>query len=739
MPDDFDALMNDLRGGITTHEAALLRRLAAQVDTGCIVEVGSYRGKSAVALALGVREHGAQTPIFCIEPHRPFVGIYGGQFGPEDRGAFYEVMCRTGAFREAALINLSSEDVAPTWALPVGLVFIDGDHRYAQVRRDFECWDRHVVLGGLVAFDDAIDPDCGPSPLIAEIMRTQRFRIVETVGKIVVLQKLLHEARTLPARPHRILVACHDIVWSGGLLRFERVGKILKREGHEVAFLRLSESASPEWQTSLPVLTLADAAAADWDAVMVPGAGFPDETIEHFAQLQAPNFGLRVQHVLNDRTVRERFLRVNASFAPDLVIFNNADWPVGSFTDFRAKRFHCLPGAVDIEHFRPSTYRTHPLTSGEWIVGGQLAKNPEPLIEALGSLPRSVTLRLYGPDRLGIAARHTDLVAAGRIQLTGPLDEAGLRAFYHGVDCVVMSERHAGWANLAAEAMASGTPVICTPHGTRAFARHEQTALVIDEPAAAPIAAAIERLRNDASLCRDLTERGRDVISDHSWDRYAQDLLQLLVRDDAEHYLHAPELGLFGKWSPDDRLAGLAPLIERANARTVIDFGSAEGLVAREFLRHGASLVHGFERDAARVRFANAICTPLGNAVFREADLSDPEGFRNANADLLFPTYDVVLYLGLHHHLDPRTRMTMLQRALDLAGQYFAMRTPAALAGEDRIHDVIETAGFSRLASGDESSRSANLGDLALYERIRPARIRAERTRPARTRPGQRA
>lgn len=722
MPDDFDAWMAGLAGGITPQEGALLRRLAAHVTHGCIVEVGSYRGKSAVALAYGVRDRGAAIPVYCIEPHRPFVGHYGGTFGSADRGAFYDTMCRSGAFEDVALINLSSEDVTSAWKVPVGLVFIDGDHRPAQVRRDFECWEPHVVPGGRIAFDDALDPGCGPSRVIAEILDTRRFRIVDGVGKVVVLEKLFHAPRPVPARAQRILVACHDIVTSGGLLRFERLGRVLGRDGHEVAFLRLAEASAPEWRSALPVLDLAGARAAEWDAVMVPGAGFPEETIRRFAELRAPNFGLRVQHVLNDRTLRERFLAVNASLAPDVVVFNNLDWPVGTFTDFQAKRFHVLPGGIDVETFRPPAYRSHPLRPGEWIVGAQASKNPGPLIEALDHLPPDVRLHLFGPDRLGLADRHAGRIAAGRVRLAGALDEAGLRAFYHGVDCVVMSERHAGWANLAAEAMACGTPVVCTPHGTAAFARHEQTALVIDEPLAAPVAAAIGRLRDDPGLCRRLAENARDTICAWSWERYARELLRLLVRDDTEHYVHAPELGLFGKWSPDDRLAGLAPLLERADSASVLDFGSAEGLVAREFLRRGARLAHGFELDPARVRFANAICAPLGAAEFRVADLSDPPAFLEANADLLRDRYDIVLYLGIHHHLAPGARAAILDLALGRAARHFAIRTPAALAGEERVHERIEAAGFARIASGDESARSSGLGDLALYERIREAR-----------------
>jgi hypothetical protein len=58
------------------------------VRDGCIVEVGSYRGRPTAALALGSLS-GFQVPVYAVDPQEEFKGIYGGQFGPEDRGAFF--------------------------------------------------------------------------------------------------------------------------------------------------------------------------------------------------------------------------------------------------------------------------------------------------------------------------------------------------------------------------------------------------------------------------------------------------------------------------------------------------------------------------------------------------------------------------------------------------------------------------------------------------------------------------
>lgn len=187
---EFGQLMASLRGGITTPEAELLKRLASSVEQGCILEVGSFRGKSAVAMALGVRANDKHKPqIYCIDPHQKFVGFYGGEFGPVDRAAFFEAMLKTEAYQEVALINLSSEVIAPGWKEPIGLAFIDGDHTYEGVKRDYVCWLNHVMPGGLIVFDDAADPNCGPAELLREILPSGDIEQIEQVGKIIVTRK----------------------------------------------------------------------------------------------------------------------------------------------------------------------------------------------------------------------------------------------------------------------------------------------------------------------------------------------------------------------------------------------------------------------------------------------------------------------------------------------------------------------------------------------------------------------
>jgi hypothetical protein len=160
----------------TPCERRLLYRLAKEVTVGCIVEIGSYQGHSTVALARGAAA-GSDAPVYAIEPHERFDGVLGGTFGPQDRAAFYRRMLRTSCYKSVRLINLKSHIAVSGWEEPVGLLWIDGDHRYEAVKQDFESWRPHLISTGIVVFHDSVDTRLGPCRLLKEIQADRDFRI----------------------------------------------------------------------------------------------------------------------------------------------------------------------------------------------------------------------------------------------------------------------------------------------------------------------------------------------------------------------------------------------------------------------------------------------------------------------------------------------------------------------------------------------------------------------------------
>jgi hypothetical protein len=184
-------------GMISVAEARLLYELAREVVTGCIVEVGSYRGRSTIALARG-SQAGHNVPVFAFDPHEESVGILGGKFGPEDRAWFFRNMLRSGCYRIVRLVELSSAVVSAGWHRPVSLLWIDGDHSYEGVRSDFDCWLPHLVPGAAIALDDATDERIGPCRVIRELLETGQFQESQGVGKVRVVRRV---ASPVPGDP----------------------------------------------------------------------------------------------------------------------------------------------------------------------------------------------------------------------------------------------------------------------------------------------------------------------------------------------------------------------------------------------------------------------------------------------------------------------------------------------------------------------------------------------------------
>ncbi|WP_082501290.1 glycosyltransferase [Methylobacterium sp. Leaf88] len=323
----------------------------------------------------------------------------------------------------------------------------------------------------------------------------------------------------------RLLVACDHLALTGGLMRFERVGQVLARWGGELAFLCLGEGVDDRpagFASTLRHLSRAAALEETWDAVMVPGGGFPDAIVARLASLRDPRLGLRVQHFLNGPGRREAYQRVTQAFEPDLIVVNNAHWPEADLAAF-GRPFRRVVGGVDSTLFAPPVAR--PPRTGRYRLGAIANKNPAALLDALRALGAAWELHWFGRPDPREPAPPDDLLASGRIVRHGALFGEALAAFYAGLDVFCSVELQAGWCNPAAEAMASGTPLVTTPHGTLAFAEHDITARVIEIATGPAIAAAVEAVRTDPERAARCARAGRARIRDLTWEAYTAELL----------------------------------------------------------------------------------------------------------------------------------------------------------------------------------------------------------------------
>lgn len=189
---DAPALIND-------PEVVALQKYGALAPQ-TIVEIGAAYGGSSL-LFLRCLQKGAQ--LTSIDP-----------FIVDSMGAFQatEKICRHKVSQALSDLGLKdkisqwtllpeySYNVVRTWKDSIGLLFIDGDHRYEAVKKDFEEWFPFVGNGGYIIFHDsckpvASDPEVydhgwsGPSDFVRELQKNARVELVEQVYSLSIFKK----------------------------------------------------------------------------------------------------------------------------------------------------------------------------------------------------------------------------------------------------------------------------------------------------------------------------------------------------------------------------------------------------------------------------------------------------------------------------------------------------------------------------------------------------------------------
>ena len=106
------------------------------------------------------------------------------------------------------------------------------------------------------------------------------------------------------------------------------------------------------------------------------------------------------------------------------------------------------------------------------------------------------------------------------VEFLGEISDEELDRLYFRASCVVAPAYLEDYGLTAIEAMMKGKPVIVCGDGggLTSLVRHEVNGLVV-EPSGPAIAAAIERLRGDPGLARELGEQGRRIARTYTWTR----------------------------------------------------------------------------------------------------------------------------------------------------------------------------------------------------------------------------
>jgi glycosyltransferase involved in cell wall biosynthesis len=197
-------------------------------------------------------------------------------------------------------------------------------------------------------------------------------------------------------------------------------------------------------------------------------------------------------------------------------------------------RYNGIDAGVFTDGSTPKTFRTKwGIPAGEHMILflSRLIprKGADILIEAFAeACPDSGRLVIAGPEgepgyRAYLERRARDSGVASRIILTGPLYDKEKKAAFTEADLFVLPSRYENFANVAAEAIACGVPVIITPYcGIRSLV--DGRAGLVVPPEKHPLAGALYQMVHDAALRHRLKEGCRAVTDELSWDHLAEQM-----------------------------------------------------------------------------------------------------------------------------------------------------------------------------------------------------------------------
>lgn len=162
---NIDSIIKNVEGCLSVKEGILLYKLAKKIPKDCsIVEIGSWKGKSTICMALGSYD-GNLAKVYAIDPHNNNFNTYE---------EFIENIREFNVYDIITPIVSTSEKAACDFNKPIGLLFIDGAHDYENVKKDYELWFPKLINNGYIAFHDTIFHD-GPKKFVDKYMLKSRF------------------------------------------------------------------------------------------------------------------------------------------------------------------------------------------------------------------------------------------------------------------------------------------------------------------------------------------------------------------------------------------------------------------------------------------------------------------------------------------------------------------------------------------------------------------------------------
>jgi hypothetical protein len=151
------AAVRDVEGWMTDGQARRLWSRAGELRAPSqILEIGSYRGRSAIVLASAAA---AGVEVIAVDPHAgndrgPQQWEGTAEDGQSDNEAFWGNLRRAGVADRVRHVRRPSQEAFDEVPGELDLLYVDGAHRYKPARADIHGWGMRVRDGGTMLVHD---------------------------------------------------------------------------------------------------------------------------------------------------------------------------------------------------------------------------------------------------------------------------------------------------------------------------------------------------------------------------------------------------------------------------------------------------------------------------------------------------------------------------------------------------------------------------------------------------------
>jgi len=237
------AQVADVDGWMTPGQASTLYDSAVRCPDGSqVVEIGSFQGRSTIVLAMAADP---SVQVIAIDPHA------GNDRGPQqidgyadeadsDHAIFNKNLADAGVAGRVRHLRMFSDDAHTEVAGELGVLYVDGAHRYAPARADIVSWGARVEDGGTLLIHDSFSSIGVTFAILRELLLGSKFRYVGRSRSMTIyradlssgpLGRAENATRQLAQLPWFVKNVALKVLLSAGL------GKIMTKLGR----------TAPEW------------------------------------------------------------------------------------------------------------------------------------------------------------------------------------------------------------------------------------------------------------------------------------------------------------------------------------------------------------------------------------------------------------------------------------------------------------------------------------------------------------